>query len=236
MPAWKQIGQAFRRTHAAYGKMMEKQGFYVVMVVCVLVIAGSAAYTFHFRDTVYLVTEDETLEETIAADAQNAQTLKEAQTLVKSFGAVQTPLPTTEPYRFSEPVTGILIRDYSVTEPQLFEYARYWRVHPGIDLKAEYGSIVKACATGAVDSVWMDPEMGLCVKINHDHDFESLYAGLSNASYVKPGDSVVQGQTIGHVGNGVIAESDAQPHLHFEVRRNESAVDPVKLFLGILQP
>jgi len=83
--------------------------------------------------------------------------------------------------------------------------------------------------------VWEDHELGLCVRIRHDRGYEAVYAGLSDASYVRQGDPVRQGQTIGHVGNGVLAESDAEPHLHLEVWLNETPVDPVELFLGIRQ-
>jgi len=229
---WKSVRQAYDR----YSRMMEKQGFYVVMGVCVLIIVLSAVYTFYFRDE-WVVSEKTTDSvEIAAAGAQEAQTLQQAQELVQSMGAIQTIVPTEAPYRFSEPVDGILIRDYSVEEPQLFQAARYWRIHPGIDLQAEYGTIAKACASGKVVRVWQDHEMGQCIRIRHASGLESVYAGLSEAGYVKQGDPVAQGQTIGHVGNGVLAEADAQPHLHFEVWRNESSVDPVKLFLGTIQP
>jgi len=96
-----------------------------------------------------------------------------------------------------------------------------------------YGTPVKACAGGRVLDIWQDNELGLCVKIMHENDYQAVYAGLCDASYVKSGDLVAQGQTIGHVGNGVVAESDAEPHLHLEVWLGETAVDPVKLFLGM---
>ena len=231
-----QIWQAARKAYERYSRMMEKQGFYIVMAVCILVIAVSALYTFHFREEWNAFEENTGSTEIITAGVQEAQTLQQAQELVESLGAMQTAVPMEAPYRFSEPVNGILIRDYSADEPQLFEYARYWRIHPGIDLQAEYGAIVKACASGTVTDVWQDHEMGLCIRIRHDSGFESVYAGMSESGYVRNGDPVMQGQTIGHVGNGVIAESDAYPHLHFEVWRNGSAVDPVKLFLGTIQP
>lgn len=66
---------------------------------------------------------------------------------------------------------------------------------------------------GTVDAVWEDNQLGLCVRLNHEDGYQSLYAGLSNADYVRAGDPVAQGQTIGHAGNGVLAESDAEPHL-----------------------
>lgn len=47
------------------------------------------------------------------------------------------------------------------------------------------------------------------------------------------GDPVAQGQTIGHAGNGVLAESDAEPHLHLEIWKDGRPVDPIAVFLGV---
>ena len=230
----RQIWQSVRMVYIQYSRWIEKQGFYVVLTICVLVIALSALYTFRFRGTES--EEPANKPENIAVGMLEAQTLYEVQQLIESAGAKQTVVPTEQPYRFSEPVDGIVIRDFSMLEPQLFEHARYWRVHPGIDLQADYGCIVKACASGEVVDVWQDPEMGKCVRIRHENGLESICAGMSETGYVQPGDPVMQGQTIGHVGNGVWAEMDAEPHLHFEVWRNQTALDPVSVFLGTIQP
>lgn len=218
-----------RRAYAKYDRLMEKQGFTIVLVVCVLVIVCSALYTFHFREQ---WNEPETMEEAAAAGgSQDAQTLREAQALIQS--AQTQPVPTEAPFLLTQPVQGFLDRDFSMQEPQLFPKANYWRLHPGIDLQAEYGTAVSACEEGVVLRVWEDPELGLCIRLRHRYGYESVYAGLSDASYVKAGDPVSQGQTVGHLGNGVLAESDAQPHLHFEVWKGTTAVDPVELFLGV---
>ena len=162
-----------------------------------------------------------------------AQTLQQAQQLVESHQAASAILPTEAPFRFVQPVSGFLDRDFSMLQPQYYPQANYWRVHPGIDLQADYGSPVFACEDGKVLNVWQDHELGLCIRLKHSFGYESVYAGLSDASYVKKGDPVSRGQTIGHLGNGVMAESDAAPHLHFEVWKGKTAVDPVELFLGI---
>lgn len=222
-----------RQAYAAYDRLMEKQGFTIVLVVCVLVIVLSALYTFHFRDEWYAQPVQDQGDVLTAGGNQNAQTLQEAQTLVKSQQAQALALPTEAPFRFEQPVEGFLDRDFSMEEPQLFAQAHYWRVHPGIDLQADYGAIVSACVDGTVLRVWQDAEMGLCVRIRHKNGYESIYAGLSDASYVKEGDPVRCGHTIGHVGSGVLAEGDQQPHLHFEVWRGATAVDPVEMFLGV---
>lgn len=222
-----------RRVYAQYDRLMEKQGFTIVLVVCVLVIVLSALYTFHFRE-VWDADEGAPAEENIAAGGtQNAQLLREAQALIQSQDPMAFVVPTEAPFRFSQPVNGFLDRDFSMTEPQYYPQANYWRLHPGIDLQTEYGTVVTACAEGQVVSVSRDNELGLCIRLRHSHGYESVYAGLSDASYVKSGDPVERGQTIGHAGNGVLAESDALPHLHFEVWKGTTAVDPVELFLGL---
>ncbi|MBQ7867923.1 MAG: M23 family metallopeptidase [Clostridia bacterium] len=223
--------QKLKRLYDRYDRLMEKQGFYVVLAVCVTVIAGSAIYTFHQPEGHVLYSTESSL----TATTKHDQTLREAQALISSVGAQSTAVPTQQPYSFTQPVEGTIIRDYSADEPQLFSQAKYWRIHPGIDFKVEYGTPVKACASGRVLNVWQDGEKGLCIRLKHEYGFETVYAGLSDASYVRAGDLVVQGQTLGHAGNGVLAETDAPPHLHFEVWRNESSVDPVKVFLGIVQ-
>jgi len=221
---------AIKRVYAKYDRFMEKQGFAIVLVVCVMIIVSSALYTFHFRQ-VRQETQTEATE-SVEAGAQEAQTLLEAQELVSSMKQT-VHMPAEQPFAFDPPVDGFLIRDFSLQEPQLFAAANYYRLHPGIDLQVDYGTPVKACSNGRVISVWQDKELGLCVRISHDHDYEAVYAGLSDASYVQSGDPITKGQTIGHTGNGVLAESDAEPHLHLEVWLGTTAVDPVELFLGI---
>ena len=130
-------------------------------------------------------------------------------------------------------MAGFTDRTFSASEPQFFPQGNVWRVHAGIDLQAEYGTPVAACAGGAVQAVGQDNELGLCVMIDHGNGYQTLYAGLSSADYVRAGDPVAQGQTIGHVGNGVLCESDALPHLHLEVRKNGKPVDPLAAFLGL---
>lgn len=224
---------SLHRLYLRYDRMMEKQGFAIVLTVCVLVIVLSALYTFHFREVWYDGAQEG--EESVSADAPQAQTLEEAQRLVQSRQSAEPVLPTESPFFFTQPVQGFLDRDFSMTEPQLFQQAHYWRLHPAIDLQADYGTPATACADGKVLRVWEDAEMGLCVRLQHERGYETLYAGLSDASYVKAGDPVYQGQTIGHIGNGVLAESDADAHLHFEVWKGSTAVDPIDLFLGLAQ-
>lgn len=229
--------QNVKRAYVRYDQFMEKQGFYVVLCICLLTIALSALYTFHFRQQWQSSASSISVDEVMTAGVQEDEVLSEVrESLLVQSQSFDLNLPVVqEPFRLVQPVEGVVIRDFSILQPQLFEKARYWRVHPGIDIQAEYGTPVKACASGKVSNIWEDHELGLCVSIQHEHGYETFYAGLSDASYVQAGDPVVCGQTIAHVGNGVAAETDAGAHLHFEARKAGSAIDPVQLFLGVYE-
>ena len=223
--------QGMRRAYARYDRLMEKQGFYIVLGVCVLVIVLSALYTFHFRDQWDAAREAEP-ENVAAGGSQEAQTLAQAQEVVKSAQTL-VGAPTQTPFAFAQPVDGATIRWFDDEEPTFFAYGNVWQVHVGVDLAADYATPVLASASGTVLDVWQDNQYGLCVRIAHEGGYETVYAGLSEAGYLRQGDPVTQGQTVGNVGNGVLLESLDEPHLHFEVWRDGRPVDPMSAMLGL---
>lgn len=104
--------------------------------------------------------------------------------------------------------------------------ARGW--HAGIDISAEAGSTVLAAAPGTVlYSGWIRA-YGQIVKIQHSGGSITLYAHNSK-NLVEEGDEVEIGQVIATVGRSGHASG---PHLHFEVRRDGKAYDP----LHVLDP
>lgn len=223
--------QGMRRAYARYDRLMEKQGFYIVLGVCVLVIVLSALYTFHFRDQWDAAREAEP-ENVAAGGSQEAQTLAQAQEVVKSAQTLVA-APTQTPFVFAQPVDGATIRWFDDEEPTFFAYGNVWQVHVGVDLAADYATPVLASASGTVLDVWQDNQYGLCVRIAHEGGYETVYAGLSEAGYLRQGDPVTQGQTVGNVGNGVLLESLDEPYLHFEVWRDGRPVDPMSAMLGL---
>lgn len=225
--------QSVRRLYARYDRLMEKQGFYVVLALCVLIIAASALYTFYFREQWDSEAGDEPPLVQAAGGNQQSQTLQEARKLVESQASALSTVAPLEARPLVQPLDGRVERGFSTQEPQFFEQANVWQVHPGIDITADYGAIVSASASGTVQALWQDNERGLCVRLSHADGYETLYAGLSETLALRKGDPVSQGQAIAQVGNGVLAESDGDPHLHFEVWRNGVAIDPVAAFLGV---
>lgn len=103
----------------------------------------------------------------------------------------------------------------------------YGRFHTGIDIGADEGTPVVASYSGQVTIADWLGGYGLTVVLDHQKKSqETLYAHLSEL-FVKPGESVKQGDVIGRVGSTGLSTG---PHLHFELRKLTSqgwvAVDP----------
>lgn len=102
--------------------------------------------------------------------------------------------------------------------------------HKGVDLAADYGAPVRATAAGTVVSAGWDGGFGIKVDVDHGNGYHTWYAHLSRAG-VTPGEHVVKGQTIASVG----ATGEATgPHLHYQVMRLGTAVDPVPYLNGVV--
>jgi murein DD-endopeptidase MepM/ murein hydrolase activator NlpD len=100
---------------------------------------------------------------------------------------------------------------------------RWGRMHEGIDLGAAYGTPIAAAAAGAVIYAGWEGGYGNLVVIDHGGGIATAYGHQSRIA-VSVGQSVSQGETIGYVGS---TGHSTGPHLHFEVRVNGQAVDPL---------
>ena len=96
--------------------------------------------------------------------------------------------------------------------------------HSGIDIDAPYGTAVRATGDGDVAAAEMAAGYGREVIIDHGHGLLTVYGHLSGFA-VLPGEHVTRGQVIGYVGQSGRATG---PHLHYEVRVHNVAVNPHK--------
>ncbi len=119
---------------------------------------------------------------------------------------------------------------YSSGAPMYSATMKDWRIHAGTDLSAESGEQVLACGNGMVKETYTDNMLGNVVWIEHG-DYDFYYCGLGENFLVEPGDVVTMGQAIGSV-TAVPGESADQPHLHLEVRRDSSYLDPQTVIEG----
>jgi murein DD-endopeptidase MepM/ murein hydrolase activator NlpD len=100
---------------------------------------------------------------------------------------------------------------------------RWGKFHAGIDIGSPYYQEVVAALDGEV--IYADDTkgaLGKAVVVQHGSGLRTVYAHLS-IIVAEEGDTVRQGQAIGGVGDTGRATG---PHLHFEVRRNGTALNP----------
>jgi murein DD-endopeptidase MepM/ murein hydrolase activator NlpD len=99
-----------------------------------------------------------------------------------------------------------------------------WALHPGVDLRAEEGTIVRATAAGKVMNASFAGGYGNMVEIEHGEGVSTRYGHLS-AILVSEGELVAAGAPIGRVGS---TGRSTGPHLHYETRIDGEPVDPLR--------
>ena len=99
-------------------------------------------------------------------------------------------------------------------------------VHDGVDIPAEPGDAVLAAADGTVTETGVDPVLGRYVRLDHGGGLTTLYAACQ-AVEVEPGDTVRAGARIAAAGSTGMSTGT---HLHFEVRQDGKAQNPVVYF------
>lgn len=109
----------------------------------------------------------------------------------------------------------------------LFEM-RWGEMHTGLDLAAGWGTPYYAAHAGTVILARWNGGYGYNIQIDHGNGITTVY-GHSSKLLVKEGQHVEAGQVIGLVGDTGYSFGD---HLHFEVRINDKAIDPIPFMLA----
>lgn len=101
-------------------------------------------------------------------------------------------------------------------------FTRRGAMHRGLDFKGPIGAPIYAAAKGRVSFVGRKSGYGKVVEITHGNGLTTRYAHMSKF-VAKRGQPVEAGDVIGAIGN---TGRSTGPHLHFEVRINDRAVNP----------
>jgi len=120
---------------------------------------------------------------------------------------------------FAWPVEGLLT-------------ARFGTRHRGIDLAAPAGTPIRASRAGTVSHTGRYYEYGQTVILEHGGEVSTLY-GHTSAILVQKGQAIKAGQVIARVG---CTGRCTGPHVHFEIRVNGRAVDPLTAQAGTKTP
>ncbi|GAB1544355.1 M23 family metallopeptidase [Scytonema sp. NUACC21] len=168
-------------------------------------LALAAAHTQLERDSKTL---EVLIQQKVAEEEERLKTNSRKSIIIRGTGIFAYPSsgPTSSPFGWRvHPVLG------------------YRRFHAGLDFAASYGSTIRAADSGTVIFAGWYGGYGKAVIVNHGKGITTLY-GHSSELYVSEGQTVERGQAIAAVGSTGLSTG---PHLHFEVRRNGTPVDPL---------
>jgi len=157
-------------------------------------------------------TREEYLHEVEALAAQSAQLAARIQAAQQRAGSTGTGQPSAA--GFIWPCDGVVVSGFGL---------RWGRMHEGVDIGCAYGTPNRAAASGTVIYSGWHGGYGNLIVVDHGNGLSTAYAHASSL-LVGIGQSVSQGDTVSLVGS---TGNSSGPHLHFEVRVNGQAVDPL---------
>jgi len=108
-----------------------------------------------------------------------------------------------------------------------FGYRSLWgklEFHNGVDIPLWYGTKVLATKDGVVKKADWQPGYGWTIELEHEMGFTTIYSHNSQL-LVNKGDEVKAGDVIALSGS---SGRSTGPHLHYEIRLNDTPVDPLK--------
>lgn len=213
--------QRWKRFGYRYQVFVERQGFPIIMVVCVAVIALSAVWAGQMDQTLPTPTPP-------VDQAQSAARLQQQSLAEVSPSASPSPTPAPPAWQLPLPTVSI-VQGFSFSRMSRASVSGVWQVHDAVDLHGAYGDPVCAMADGTVLACTAEGTLGCSITIDHGSGIVATYAGLASSAGLRPDDPVSAGQTIGFVGTSMREEAD-EPHLHLQVMRNGIAVDPLLLW------
>jgi len=220
----------------------KREGFYVLLFVCICIVATVAAITAKNKANSNNPIAD-TSGETNIGDAaetyedpyqyyENALQVKENAAKKKAQNTNNSkktaPAASTINSDWGKPVVGKLARAFSL-DPVKWDSTDSWKPNYGVDIQAAVGTKVYSALDGVVLDVLKD-EDGVKVIIDHQNGYKSIYSNLDEKVAVKKGAKITKGKIIGYVGKTTLNSGFEKygDHLHFQIMKGSSYVDPAK--------
>jgi len=178
----------------------------------------------HSELVIELAKKIELVEKKLVAQSRSYDEVVE---LIKTKGEMLRSIPSIQPISNAD-----LTRLASGFGMRMHPIYKIMKLHAGLDFTAERGTEIYAAGDGVVEKAdWMSG-YGQIVIIDHGFGYKTRYAHCSKYN-VKPGQKVKRGDVIAFVGN---TGASVGPHLHYEVRKNGKAINPVNFFFNDLSP
>ncbi|HHD2752747.1 TPA: peptidoglycan DD-metalloendopeptidase family protein [Clostridium perfringens] len=245
-----------------FKRFIKKDGFYVVLFVCLCLIAtvgvvvanksanntgdesiaensienteDNSAATGNTFDDAELV-EGKT--EDVGDSEEHASNEENVEEKAEGNNTDESVATSNQSQSFISPVKdGVITRVYNL-EPRLNESGQSASVYKGIDIEVAEGTEVLAISDGkVVEAGKGNSKEGCFVKIEHQNGVVGFYGNLDPEIKVKEGDTVKKGDSIGKVGRTIQnSPSDrvSETYLMFHMENSKEPVDPQKYLKDI---
>lgn len=223
--------------HIQFEKNSKKRswvGFAIALAVCLVAIGGVGIATFVSS---WPSDDDKSGTSSISTTKTTQRTQSVGQIVTnipdtRTTTAAPTTKTTVDDQEtnadlFILPLSNMVLRDFSKSQPVYSPTMKDWRMHNGVDFQGQANQPVKALADGTVKSIIeKDLMWGEIVIIDHGNGFESKYCGVKVAD-IDEGDKVTVGKTIGVLAD-IPCEIQDGPHLHLEITVNGEYINPVQ--------
>ena len=174
-------------------------------------------------------TEDKKTTQEVTTEAVTEQVTESTE----SVNAEQIPVTTdvgeldfTSDKTLTWPVNGDVILPYSMETTVHFKTLDQYQCNPGMLIAAGNGTTVKNAYLGKVTKVTSDNMYGNLVTLYIGNDYSIVYGQLDTI-YVKEGDYVKAGESIGTIGNPTDSFTEEGSHLFFQMLEGEKPIDPM---------
>lgn len=165
-------------------------------------------------------TADATQESTTVSEAVHKDT--DALPVTSNAGE----LDFTSDKTITWPVNGEVILPFSMETTVHFKTLDQYQCNPGMLIAAGNGTTVKNAYLGKVTKVTSDDVYGNIVTVYIGNEYSLIYGQLDTV-YVKEGDYIKAGESIGTIGKPTDSFQEEGSHLFFEMTEKDTPVDPM---------
>ena len=232
--------------------IFKRRSFYITIAICIFAAAAILFWQMTYGNTNAQNQPSENVQNIKSPTLQEQLDMQKDEAQDDASGAVTitdpTPAPTADTAQdakteeakevpknkqeakisLSKPTEGEIKNPFEVEKLVYNPTLNMWQTHNGIDIVPGENTEIKAALSGEVTKATEDPTLGNVVVITHSGNLVTKYAGLSELK-VKEGDKIEAGASLGICGTPPF-EAHTGVHIHFEVWKNGSPVNPEEYF------
>lgn len=224
--------------NSKFNKFLSGKGFYAVLAVCMIAI-GIAGYlaVANLGIKEPQVEPQVSLPQIEGGISDISSTVEESKSTVDNKTESEPYESKTESIKgeiekpvakyFVLPVTGEVLKDFSNTTLQFSNTYGDMRIHAGVDIAPNSGTVVKSAGDGIITEISKSADYGTVIQVDHGNGITAKYCGLKNVT-VKKDSAVTAGQALGEIDT-VPCECVDKAHLHFETFKDGKAISPFSL-------